>query len=55
MADSWGTPNTNGAETANGGFETDSNSFSLSTEVDAVQDEAGRIQEDKVNKKRLAE
>lgn len=54
MGDSWGAANTNGAEAINSGFETTNDGFAL-TEGDANQEEAGRIQEDKVNKKRLAE
>lgn len=57
MADTWGAQETNGAKTFDGGFGASNEAFASDAlaDGDAPQEEAGRIQEDKINKKKLAE
>lgn len=58
MSDSWAVQDTNGVEAVNGNFGSSHSAFAAAdtfAEGDAPQEETGRIQEDKVNKKRLAE
>lgn len=58
MADSWGAPEGDGAQATSFKFGTDNEAFASSDTFaggEAPQEEAGRIQEDKINKKKLAE
>lgn len=58
MTDAWGAQDSNGADAFNGGFSASNEDFDALDAFaggDTAQEEPGRIQEDKINKKKLAE
>lgn len=58
MADAWGAQDSNGADTFDSGFGASNEGFDALDAFaggDTAQEEPGRIQEDKINKKKLAE